>query len=458
MEDHSYKRSILIIAAVAAFLTPFMGSTVNLAIPAIGSDLNIDAILLSWIATSYLLSTAVFLVPFGRLADIVGRKKIFLIGILLFTFSTLLSGFAPNAAFLIFARIVQGLGSAMIFATGIAIVTSVFPPKERGRAMGITIAAVYTGLSAGPFAGGLLTNYFGWRSIFFSTFPLGLIVFFLLLRIPGEWTGAKGEKFDLKGSVAYGLSLSSLIFGFSKLPDLIGFILTLVGIVGIIGFILFESKLEFPVMNITLFRKNRVFAFSNLAALINYSATFAVAFLLSIYLQVIAGYSPREAGLILVSQPIIMAIVSPLSGRLSDRIEPSLLASAGMSITTLGLFVFIFLGEELSLGLLISNLIFLGIGFGLFSSPNTNAIMSSVDKQFYGVASGAMGTMRLVGQMFSMGIAMLLFSLFIGREPLTPENAEGILQSMQFAFILFSGLCFLGIFASLARGKMNRVH
>ena len=458
MEDHSYKQSILIIAAIAAFLTPFMGSTVNLAIPAIGSDLNIDAILLSWIATSYLLSTAIFLVPFGRLADIVGRKKIFLVGILLFTFSTLLSGFAPNAAFLIFARIVQGLGSAMIFATGIAIVTSVFPPKERGRAMGITIAAVYTGLSAGPFAGGLLTNYFGWRSIFFFTFPLGLLVFFMLLRIPGEWAGAKGEKFDLKGSVLYGLSLSALIFGFSKLPDLSGFMLTLAGVTGIIGFILFEAKLEFPVMNVTLFRKNRVFAFSNLAALINYSATFAVAFLLSIYLQVVAGYTPREAGLILVTQPIIMAIVSPLAGRLSDRIEPSLLASAGMSITTLGLFVFIFLGEEFSLGLLISNLIFLGIGFGLFSSPNTNAIMSSVDKQFYGVASGAMGTMRLVGQMFSMGIAMLLFSLFIGREPLTPENAEGILQSMQFAFILFSGLCFLGIFASMARGKMNRVH
>ena len=458
MEDHSYKQSILIIAAIAAFLTPFMGSTVNLAIPAIGSDLNIDAILLSWIATSYLLSTAIFLVPFGRLADIVGRKKIFLVGILLFTFSTLLSGFAPNAAFLIFARIVQGLGSAMIFATGIAIVTSVFPPKERGRAMGITIAAVYAGLSAGPFAGGLLTNYFGWRSIFFFTFPLGLLVFFMLLRIPGEWAGAKGEKFDLKGSVLYGLSLSALIFGFSKLPDLSGFMLTLAGVTGIIGFILFEAKLEFPVMNVTLFRKNRVFAFSNLAALINYSATFAVAFLLSIYLQVVAGYTPREAGLILVTQPIIMAIVSPLAGRLSDRIEPSLLASAGMSITTLGLFVFIFLGEEFSLGLLISNLIFLGIGFGLFSSPNTNAIMSSVDKQFYGVASGAMGTMRLVGQMFSMGIAMLLFSLFIGREPLTPENAEGILQSMQFAFILFSGLCFLGIFASMARGKMNRVH
>ena len=458
MENHPDKKIILVIAAIASFLTPFMGSTINLAIPAIGKSFGADAILLSWVATSYLLAAAVFMVPFGRLADIIGRKKIFRWGIILFSVSTLLSGLTPNISLLILARIIQGTGSAMIFATGIAIVTSVFPPKERGKAMGITIAAVYAGLSAGPFAGGLLTNYFGWRSIFFFTFPLGIIVLLALMKIPGEWAGARGEKFDLKGSLIYGISLSSLIFGFSRLPETLGFVLTLAGIGGIVGFVLFESGLKFPVMNIDLFRKNRVFAFSNLAALINYSATFAVTFLLSLYLQIVAGYSPRDAGLILVTQPIVMAIVSPLAGRLSDKIEPSLLSSAGMIITTIGLFVFIFLDDTTSIYLLIGNLVFLGIGFGLFSSPNTNAIMSSVEKQFYGLASGAMGTMRLVGQMFSMGIAMLLFSLFIGRVQITPLQTSGFLKSTQFAFILFASLCFLGIFASLARGKMNRNH
>ncbi len=456
MDSSPNRNFILLLAAIAAFLTPFMGSTVNLAIPAIGRAFGADAITLGWVATSYLLSSAVFLVPFGRLADMLGRKKIFLWGILLFSFSTLISGLAPNIWVLLASRVIQGAGSAMIFATGIAIVTIVFPPQERGKAMGITVASVYAGLSAGPFAGGLLTNYFGWRSVFLFTFPLGLIVFFLMLRIHGEWVNARDERFDWKGSLLYGLSLSALIFGFSRLPESIGFILTLAGIAGIVFFVIHESAAPFPVMKMDLFKKNRVFAFSNLAALINYSATFAVAFLLSIYLQVIAGCSPRDAGIILVTQPVVMAVVSLFAGKLSDRMEPAFLATAGMSITTAGLFIFIFLGESTPLYFLLANLFLLGIGFGLFSSPNTNAIMSSVEKQYYGIASGAMGTMRLVGQMLSMGIAMLLFSIFIGSEEITPEQSGGFLKSLQFAFILFSILCFLGIFASRARGKLNR--
>lgn len=458
MDSYPNRNFILLLAAIAAFLTPFMGSTVNLAIPAIGRAFRADAIVLGWVATSYLLSAAVFLVPFGRMADIYGRKKVFLWGILLFTFSTLISGLAPNIWVLIASRVIQGAGSAMIFATGIAIVTTIFPPQERGKAMGITIASVYAGLSAGPFAGGLLTNYFGWRSVFLFTFPLGLIVFFLMLSIRGEWASARGEKFDWKGSVIYGLSLSALIFGFSKLPESIGFIMALAGISGIVLFVIYETKAPFPVMKMDLFKKNRVFAFSNLAALINYSATFAVAFLLSIYLQVIAGYSPRDAGIILVTQPVVMAVVSLFAGKLSDRVEPVVLATAGMSITTAGLFIFIFLGESTPLYFLLANLVFLGIGFGLFSSPNTNAIMSSVEKQYYGIASGAMGTMRLVGQMLSMGMAMLLFSIFIGRAEITPEQSDGFLKSIQYAFIIFSILCFIGIFASNARGKLNRNH
>ena len=452
--DHE-KASILLVAVISAFLTPFMGSAINLALPSIGADFDADTILLGWIATAYLLSSAVFLVPFGRLADIYGRKRVFLSGMIIFTVSSLLSTLAPGIYSLLAFRVFQGMGSSMIFATGLAIVSSVFPPKERGKAFGLTIASVYTGLSFGPFAGGLLTEYLGWRSIFLFTVILGITgIFFLIRKIKGEWAEATGESFDLAGSVIYGVSLFLLIFGFSRLPDTRGFVCLTGGIGGIFLFILYELRIPYPVMQLSLFRNNPVFAWSNLAALINYSATFAVAFILSLYLQYIKEFTPRDAGLVLVSQPVIMALVSPLAGRLSDRVEPRLLATGGMAITTLGLFLLVFV-ESMGMPMLVSTLILLGTGFGLFSSPNSNAIMGAVSKKFYGIASGTMGTMRLLGQMFSMGLVMLILSVFIGREPVTPQNSHYFMQSVRVAFWLFFILCFLGIFASYARGKVR---
>jgi EmrB/QacA subfamily drug resistance transporter len=450
------KSSILLVAVISAFLTPFMGSAINLALPSIGAEFEADAILLGWIATSYLLSSAVFLVPFGRLADIYGRRKIFLSGMIIFTVSSFFSSMAPGINFLIVFRVFQGLGSSMIFATGLAIVTSVFPPRERGKAIGFTIASVYAGLSFGPFAGGLLTEYLGWRSIFLFTVIPGILgIYFLVRRIKGEWAESAGESFDLKGSLIYGTSLFLLIFGFGRLPSAEGFILLVSGSAGIAIFIAFELRNPFPVMQLGLFRNNPVFAWSNLAALINYSATFAVGFILSLYMQYIKEFTARDAGLVLLSQPLIMAVISPLAGRLSDRIEPRLLATAGMAITCLGLFLLIFV-HKMDILVIISTLILLGVGFGLFSSPNSNAIMSAVNKKYYGIASGTMSTMRLVGQMFSMGMVLLIMSVFIGREPIVEQNSHAFLQSIQVAFLLFFILCFCGIFASYARGNIHR--
>ncbi len=456
IETGHLKSSVLLIAVISAFLTPFMGSAINLALPAIGLQFEADAVLLGWVATSYLLSSAVFLVPFGRLADIYGRRKVFLLGMIIFSIASFLTAFSPGIYFLLACRVFQGMGSAMIFATGLAIVTSVFPPEERGKAIGFTIASVYAGLSFGPFAGGLLTEYLGWKSIFITTALMGSLGIWLLIRrIRGEWAEAAGEPFDLYGSLIYGLSLFSLIFGFSLLPAASGFVFLIAGAAGLIMFIFFELRNPFPVMQLGLFRNNTVFAFSNLAAFINYSATFAVAFILSLYLQYIKDYSPRDTGMILLAQPVFMAIVSPLAGRLSDRIEPRFLATAGMAITSAGLFLLVFI-NSMGMPVLILTLILLGIGFGLFSSPNSNAIMSAVMKKYYGIASGTMGTMRLLGQMFSMGIVMLILSLFIGREPVGVENAGYFLKSMQVAFGLFFVLCFFGIFASYARGKIHQ--
>ncbi len=451
----SEKASVLLVAVISAFLTPFMGSAINLALPAIGNEFGADTILLGWVATAYLLSSAVFLVPFGRLADIYGRKKVFLAGLVIFTISSLLSSIAPGIYALLTFRVLQGMGSSMIFATGLAIVSSVFPAEERGRAFGLTIASVYTGLSFGPFAGGVLTEYLGWRSIFVFTVILGIIaIFFTVRKIRGEWAEAAGESFDLAGSLIYGVSLFFLIFGFSRLPSTTGFLCLIAGAGGIAFFIIFELRIPFPVMQLKLFRNNPVFAWSNLAALINYSATFAVGFILSLFLQYIKDFSPRDAGLILLSQPVIMAIVSPVAGRLSDKIEPRLLATTGMAITTAGLFLLIFI-DKLGMAALIATLIILGTGFGLFSSPNSNAIMGSVDRKYYGIASSTMGTMRLLGQMFSMGMVMLILAIFIGRQPVTMHNSHLFLESVKVSFGIFFGLCFIGIFASYSRGKVR---
>ena len=450
------KRTVLLIATMASFLTPFMSSSINIALPSIGREFAMDAILLSWVATAYPLAAAVALIPFGRIADIHGRKKIFTYGILIYTVSCLLAAISTSAIMLISFRILQGIGGAMIFGTGVAILISVFPVGERGKVLGINVAAVYLGHSLGPVLGGLLTHHFGWRSIFLANVPLGLIaITSIFWKLKGEWAEAKGEKFDLGGSIIYGLSLVAIMYGLSLLPGMSGVWAIVIGILGILIFIRWETKTASPILHMSLFKNNTVFAFSNLAELIIYSAIFAVAFLLSLYLQYTKGLSPQNAGLILVSMPVMQAIFSPLAGRLSDRIEPRIIASVGMGLTTIGLVLLIFLDQNTAIEFILVSLIFLGFGLALFSSPNTNAAMSSVDKRFYGVGSATLATMRQIGMMLSMGIVMLIFATFIGRVEITPEYYPAFVSGLKIAFVIFATLCFGGIFVSLARGKIR---
>jgi EmrB/QacA subfamily drug resistance transporter len=391
-------------------------------------------------------------------ADIYGRKKILLLGIIIFTVFSFLLAIATSSALIIALRALQGLGSAMIFGTGVAILTSAFPARERGRALGINVASVYLGLSLGPFLGGILTESFGWRSIFLINVPLGLIVVFMILwKLKGEWAEAQGEKFDFTGSIIYGISLISFMYGLSILPDLSAVWFLAIGVLCLLAFIWWEMKSSSPILNLNLIRRNMVFAFSNIAALINYSATFAVAFLLSLYLQYTQGMSAQTAGIILIAQPIVMAIVSPLAGRLSDKIQPRIIASLGMALTAAGLLYFSFIDADTTIAVIILGLVIVGLGLALFSSPNTNAIMSSVENKYYGVSSAILSTMRMVGNILSMGIVTVLFAVFIGRVEITPEYYAPFLDSMKVTFVVFAVLCFLGIFASLARGRLRRL-
>ncbi|MHB8843901.1 MAG: MFS transporter [Nitrospirota bacterium] len=456
MNDDITKRTALLVAILASFLTPFMVSSVNVALPVMGKELGMNAVLLSWVPTSYLLAAAMFLVPFGRLADIHGRKKVFAWGILIYTVASFLIAFSGSVTSLLSLRVVQGFGSAMIFGTGIAIVTSVYPPAERGRVLGINVAAVYIGLSLGPFLGGFLTQQFGWRGIFLANVPAGVLALYVIARrLKGEWAEARGERFDLGGAVLYAVSLVVMMMGLTLLPRWSGAALVLFGVCWIGAFILWEIRAPSPLLDMRLLTSNLTFSLSNIAALINYSATFAVTFLISLYLQYLKGFTPRQAGVVLVAQPIVMALFSPIAGKLSDRIEPRIVASLGMGITAAGLAFFTVLDGGSPLWFIIMNLMIIGFGFALFSSPNTNAVMGSIDRRSYGVGSAMLGTMRLTGQMLSMGLVMVVFSIVIGRVQITPEHYPLFLRSVRILFMLSAILCAAGIFASLTRGRVH---
>ncbi len=435
-------------------MTPYLSAGLTIALPAIGAALKLDAVVLGWVTTSFLVAAAAFLLPFGKLGDMTGRKRIYLIGNILYALFSVAAALAPNGALLIAAGALLGLAAAMIYGTGVAILTAVYPPERRGGVLGINVAFTYAGLSLGPLLGGVLTQQLGWRSVFLLNVPFGLLAAVLVVtRLKGEWRGAKGQRFDALGALLSIVSLGLLIYGLTILPATGGFFLVAAGLFGLLLFVWRESAAPNPLLSLSLFKGNRVFGMSNLAALINYSATFALTFFLSLYLQYLKGLTPEETGLILISQPALMAVVSPLAGRLSDRYQPRLLASVGMGIMAVMLVLLSMVGPATPLALLVAELMVVGVGYALFSSPNTNAVMGSVDRPFYGVASATLGTMRLVGQMLSMGVAMLVLSLHVGGAAITPSRYPLFLASQRLSFALFAALCVAGVFASLARGK-----
>ncbi|ASB48627.1 MFS transporter [Alkalitalea saponilacus] len=450
------QKSALAIVTTTSFLGTFLISSVNIALPAIEEVFEMNALTLSWVITGFLLSSAILLLPLGRWADLTGIKRIYKTGATIFAISTILCGFSTSGEMLILLRVLKGVGGAMVMTTGAAILVSVFSPSERGKALGITVAAVYMGLAMGPFAGGFLTQQLGWRSIFLISGILGLIsVTITWLYLGKDAPVHQPRKINLKGSLIYAISLSTLVIGSSAIPTIKGWVLIAVGVVLMALFIMIEKRAEFPVINIGMFTRNRLFAFSNLAALINYSATFAIVFLLSLYLQKIKGLSPQEAGSILLAQPLVMAILSPLTGRMSDKIEPRYLATLGMGLCTIGLALFAFVGEQTSAGLIIFYLIIMGTGFALFSSPNLNTIMSSVEKHQYAIASGVSATMRVVGQMVSMTLVTLFFAIYIGQARISEVPSEQFINGMSAAFMAFAIICFIGMWFSFNRGKMR---
>jgi len=424
---------------------------VTLAIPDISETYQASASLMGWVVNSFLLTSALFLLPFGRLADIVGRKKLFIPGLLLFCVFTYLCAFARTVEIFILFRVLQGISTALIFSTATALLASAYPPEERGKVLGISIAVVYFGLSIGPAAGGFLIFSFGWTSIFLTSATLCLIFFLLAaIAMKGDWTGDKGKPFDWKGSIIYMVGLAAFLYGLSSLSEHWTFgLIMLGGLLLLFFFVRHELRSEHPLLPLRLLSKNRVFAFCSMATLCNYSATFAKTFLMSIYLQSVLNFDSRAAGIVLLVQPIVMALIAPYAGSLSDRVDPKKLSPWGMAISTISLIIFSFLGINTPVYLIVAVLIFGGIGFGLFSSPTSNSIMGSVDKEMYGMASSALASLRMIGQSISMALAALVLGSVVGSVQLALVPPEQLLTAIRVAFAIFSVICLLGVVSLL---------
>jgi len=451
------KRILLIVTSLASFLVPYTVSSIAVALPAIGSAFTLDPVTMGWVTSAYILTAAVCIIPFGKLADIYGRKRLFLLGTIIFTLGSLFAALSWSGPAIIAARFVQGLGGSLIFSTSIAIVTAVFPPGERGRAIGLITATVYAGLSVGPFLGGILTQHFGWQSIFLVNVPFGILVIIAtLVSIPGEWVEPGSHRFDLTGAVLYCTMLAGILYGLTLLPTPGGILWMVLGAAVLYGFVWWERRQASPMLDLSIFRNNPPFIYSNIAAMINYATVFAIGFLMSLYLQYNRGLDPQTTGFILVIMPVVQMVISPLAGHLSDSVEPRILATAGMACTTAGLGVMALVSPATPLMVIVAGLMILGFGYGLFSSPNTNAIMSSVAVRQLGVASAMVSTMRSVGQMISMAIAMVVVSYFIGSQPISPEIYPELQVSVTVAFFIFFLLGFIGIWTSYSRGTIHR--
>ena len=440
---------ILFTIMLTSFLTPFTGSALNLALPSLGAEYGASPAALGWVLGSFLLAAIVVLLPFGKLADRYGKRRFFIMGNGIFALTSFLAIFAPSLPWLIAARAAQGLGSAMTFATSMSILTLVIPKERRGWAMGWNVAVVYTGLTLGPAVGGFLNHYYGWQSIFILLTILGALAFGTARHtLQDEWYADSSPDWDKKGALLYGGAIMLIIYGLSQLLSQPAAPLLLIGGLLLFGvFLRYELRTENPLLPVNLLFSNRPFSMSCLAALLNYCATFATSLLLSLYLQAILGLTSHSAGIILLAQPIIMATLSPIMGRLSDKYAPTKLAALGQSVITAGLIGFALTVHTLSLYLLIPMLMITGTGFALFAAPNNNAIMSSVEKQHYGLATSLLSTTRLFGQVLSVAMMNLILSL--SWHGLAPQAA--LLQNLEIALLIFALCAGLGVIPAKVR-------
>ena len=456
-QQNSRELSTLVVVSATSFMGTFLVSAVNIALPSIEKNLSLNAIELSWIITSFLLGTALFMLPAGAWGDRSGSSRLFKLGLFLFTLSSLFCYLAPGGYWLIAARFLQGIGAAFTSTTGQALLVSTFPAEKRGEVLGISVASVYAGLALGPLLGGILTLYAGWRSLFLIAAIMGLFTTLITLFFMKEEKRKVQtiKKSDRNGTILFMAGLLALVYGSTLIPSPAGWALMGSALILLLLFWKTEKQTKHPLLDTTLFTHNKLFTYSSLSALINYTATFVIIFFLSLYLQKIQGLSPRDAGAVIIAQPLMMALFSPMVGRLSDRFEPRYFATTGMAMCTAGLGMLAFLTPTTPLWVIITILVWLGLGFALFSSPNMNTIMSSVERSSYGQASGLAASMRVFGQIISMSIVTLLFTQHFGDLSVEAVPDKQFLFAMRLGFFIFFLIGIPGIYFSFNRGDVR---
>lgn len=446
---------VLLASCSALYLMPFMVSSVNMGLPTIGADLGASAVQLGLVGTSYIVTVNIFMLMMGRIGDIIGRRRVFRIGVACFTLSTIALSLAPSVNVFLALRVSQGLGAAMINTSGMAMLVSVFPPEKRGQALGILTATVYAGVSSGPVIGGILTSHFGWRSIFILAVPMGLLAWGIAMtRLRDEWCDAKGEPFDFRGGLVYAASIVCITLGTAFLEQSYHATwMILAGLCGLVAFYFVEKHTVYPIVDVSIFTKSREFTFGCIAAWINFGAVTTIMMLMSFYIQVVQGLSPSKAGIMLVIQPITQMLLSPLGGRLADRFPADRMSIVGMVICAFGLFLAVGLDGNSGIYYPMAVQIIVGTGLAIFSPANALALMTSVEPRYIGIASGLSGTMRTLGIATCMLSLTVVFSIFMHGQPVTPATAPAFLESMHFDFILFAVLSLAGVALSFFRLK-----
>lgn len=447
--ESSLEKYVLIVATLTAFFTVFLSSGVGVVIPSLAVDFGMSNIVQNWITTIFFLAVAVFTIPAGQISGKYGLKKSMVCGSALFIISSIFATLSVSSEMFLITRIFQGIGVAFLNVASMAIVVSAFKPENRGQAIGLNVTGVYLATSLSPVIAGFLNHQFTWHSIFYFTIPfLVFCLIVLIVKIDKEWKTFENVPIDKKGSVVYSIGILLFVYGFTTLNEMSGVILTIVGIIFLIAFAYLELKIKNPVFEVRFF-KNPKFSSSNFAALSGYLATFAIVMIVNYHLQYIRGFSSQTSGLLLMITPVFQVVLAPLAGRLSDKVNPQKLSAIGIAIGAVAIGIIATLNEHTPLYVLAIALALQGIGFGIFSSPNNNAIMSSVPPKDTPIASASVATMRVIGQTLSLGMLTLVFAFVMGNVPIIPEYYPLLTLSCQIAAAICTVLCVISVFASL---------
>ena len=450
------EKIVLIVATLTSFFTVFLSSAVMVAVPSLASEFGMSNIIQNWVTMLFFLAVAIFTIPAGQLSGKFGLKKSMVFGSAVYILSSIVAVFSINSEMFLICRLIQGIGVSFLNVASMAMVVSAFSPQERGKAIGINVTGVYLATSTSPVIGGFLNFQFGWRSIFLTSVPFLILILVLLIsQIKEEWITMGEVPIYWKGCIVYSLGILLFIYGFTRLDESIGIILTVVGIIVLGLFVALELREKYPVFDVKFF-KNPKFSSANFAALTAYLATFAVTTIVNYHLQYIRGYDSQMAGLILLVAPLIQVIMAPISGRLSDKVNPQKLAAIGMFFGAISLAMLSMLGDSTPLWFLIVAMISHGLGFGIFSSPNTNAIMGSVPPKDTPVASASVATMRVIGQTMSMGMLTLVFAFVMGNVPMVEKYFPLLITSSQITCLICMVLCVTSVFASLVGIKSKK--